>query len=29
LGTTLDTFLTEEGVREAAKAEALTRIVAW
>ncbi len=28
-GTTLDSFLTEEGVREAAKAEALTRVVAW
>ena len=28
-GTTLDDFLTEEGVREAAKAEALTRVVAW
>ena len=28
-GTTLDTFLTEEGIREAAKAEALTRVVAW
>ncbi len=28
-GTTLDAFLTEEGTREAAKAEALTRVVAW
>jgi antitoxin component HigA of HigAB toxin-antitoxin module len=28
-GTTLDEFLTEEGTREAAKAEALTRVVAW
>jgi len=28
-GTTLDAFLTEEGIREAAKAEALTRVVAW
>jgi hypothetical protein len=28
-GTTLDSFLTEDGVREAAKAEALTRVVAW
>ena len=28
-GTTLDTFLGEEGIREAAKAEALTRVVAW
>ncbi len=28
-GTTLDTFLAEEGIREAAKAEALTRVVAW
>ena len=28
-GTTLDAFLTEEGTREAAKAEALTRVVSW
>ena len=28
-GTTLDEFLTEDGTREAAKAEALTRVVAW
>jgi DNA-binding phage protein len=28
-GTTLDTFLTEDGIREAAKAEAVTRVVAW
>ena len=28
-GTTLDSFLAEEGIREAAKAEALTRVVAW
>jgi hypothetical protein len=28
-GTTLDAFLTKEGIREAAKAEALRRIVAW
>jgi hypothetical protein len=28
-GTTLDQFLAEDGVREAAKAEALTRVVAW
>jgi antitoxin component HigA of HigAB toxin-antitoxin module len=28
-GTTLDDFLAEEGIREAAKAEAVTRIVAW
>jgi antitoxin HicB len=28
-GTTLDQFLSEEGIREAAKAEALTRVVAW
>jgi hypothetical protein len=29
LGTTLDAFLTEDGIREAAKAEAVTRVVAW
>ena len=28
-GTTLDEFLVEDGSREAAKAEALTRVVAW
>lgn len=28
-GTTLDQFLDEEGIREAAKAEAVTRVVAW
>jgi DNA-binding transcriptional regulator LsrR (DeoR family) len=28
-GTTLDDFLAEEGIREAAKTEALTRVVAW
>jgi len=28
-GSTLDSFLTEEGTRETAKAEALTRVVAW
>ncbi len=28
-GTTLDAFLTDEGIREAAKAEAVTRVVAW
>ena len=28
-GTTLDEFLDAEDVREAAKAEALTRVVAW
>lgn len=28
-GTTLDAFLTQEGIHEAAKAEAITRIVAW
>jgi antitoxin HicB len=28
-GTTLDSFLAKEGIREAAKAEALTRVVAW
>ena len=28
-GTTLDEFLGEEGIREPAKAEALTRVVAW
>jgi antitoxin HicB len=28
-GTTLDEFLTEDGIREAAKAEAVTRVVAW
>ena len=28
-GTTVDTFLNEDGIREAAKAEAVTRVVAW
>jgi antitoxin HicB len=28
-GTSLDAFLTEDGIREAAKAEAVTRVVAW
>jgi plasmid maintenance system antidote protein VapI len=28
-GSTLEDFLNEEGIREAAKAEALTRVVAW
>ena len=28
-GTTLDEFLAEDGIREAAKAEAVTRVVAW
>jgi antitoxin HicB len=28
-GTTLDEFLTEDGIRESAKAEAVTRVVAW
>jgi DNA-binding phage protein len=28
-GTTLDTFLAEDGIREAAKAEAVTRVLAW
>ena len=28
-GTTLDGFLAEDGIREAAKAEAVTRVVAW
>jgi DNA-binding phage protein len=28
-GTSLDEFLSEEGIREAAKTEALTRVVAW
>ncbi len=28
-GTTLDAFLAEEGIREAANAEAVTRVVAW
>jgi antitoxin HicB len=28
-GTTLDAFLDAEGIREAAKAEAVTRVVAW
>ena len=28
-GTTLDEFLAAEGIRDAAKAEALTRVVGW
>ena len=28
-GTSLDEFLAKEGIREAAKAEALTRVIAW
>jgi hypothetical protein len=28
-GSTLDEFLDEEGIREAAKAEAVTRVLAW
>jgi len=28
-GTTLDQFLSEDGIREGAKAEAVTRVVAW
>ncbi len=28
-GSTLDEFLDEEGIREAVKAEAVTRVVAW
>ena len=28
-GTTLNEFLDENGIREAAKAEAVTRVVAW
>jgi antitoxin HicB len=28
-GSTLDNFLDEEGIREAARAEAVTRVVAW
>jgi antitoxin HicB len=28
-GTPLDTFLSEDGIREVAKAEAVTRVVAW
>jgi plasmid maintenance system antidote protein VapI len=28
-GTSLDAFLTEEGIRESAKTEAVTRVVAW
>ncbi len=28
-GTTLDEFLAEDGIREVAKAEALTRVIAW
>ena len=28
-GSTLDEFLDEEGIRDASKAEAVTRVVAW
>jgi DNA-binding phage protein len=28
-GTSVDAFLDEEGIRETAKAEAVTRVVAW
>jgi hypothetical protein len=28
-GSTLEDFLNEEGIREAAKVEAITRVVAW
>jgi antitoxin component HigA of HigAB toxin-antitoxin module len=28
-GSSLDAFLTEEGIRETAKTEAVTRVVAW
>jgi antitoxin HicB len=28
-GSTLENFLEDEGIREAAKAEAITRVVAW
>jgi hypothetical protein len=28
-GATLDEFLSEQSIREAAKTEALTRVVAW
>lgn len=28
-GSTLDDFLQEEGIREVARAEAITRVVAW
>ncbi len=28
-GRTLDEFLAEDGIRETAKAEALTRVIAW
>ena len=28
-GSAVDDFLDEEGIREAAKAEAVTRVVAW
>jgi antitoxin HicB len=28
-GTTLDAFLDAEGIREAAKAEVVTRVIAW
>jgi antitoxin HicB len=28
-GTSLDSFLTEDGIREAVKVEAVTRVIAW
>lgn len=28
-GTSLDDFLAEDGIREAARAEAVTRVIAW
>ncbi len=28
-GSTLEDFLSEEGIREAAKAQAITRVIAW
>ncbi len=28
-GMTLDTFLTEEGIRESVRTEAMTRVLAW
>jgi antitoxin HicB len=28
-GTTLDEFLDEDGIRDAARAEAVTRVIAW
>ncbi len=28
-GTSLDSFLAEDGIRESARAEATTRVIAW